>query len=100
LRSRFEARGGLPPFRLVFDQKARHATLLRLMRPGERRTALPCVLHLPDMGSARVTCNVPGAKLDYDARRYVRPSFVSISFSPATPDHPRVEYERSSTRWK
>ena len=93
LRSRFGGDPNSPPFTLAFNQRVNHATLLGLMQPGERRTVLPCVLHLPDMGSARVTCNVPGAKLDYDARRYVSPPFVSIAFPPATAGHRRVEYE-------
>jgi hypothetical protein len=62
------------------------------MKPGERRTSLPCVLHMPDMGSARVTCNVRDAKLDYDARRYVNPAFVKVGFPPATREHPLVQY--------
>jgi len=83
----------VPPFTLTFDQKANHATLLGLMQPGERRMALPCVLHLPDMGSARITCNVPGAKLDCDARRWKVPAlFVSVAFPAATPAHPHIEY--------
>jgi hypothetical protein len=97
LRSRFGGSSNLPPFRLAFNQKARHATLLGLMQPGERRMALPCVLHLPDMGSARITCNLPDAKLDYDARRRVHPPFVSVAFPPATAAHPLVEYELEVT---
>jgi hypothetical protein len=93
LRSRWNADTNLPPFQLAFNQKAKHATVLGLMRPGERRASLPCLLHLPDMGSARVTCNVADAKLDYDARRYVPVPFVSMAFPPASPEHPRVEYE-------
>ena len=80
MRSRFSGETNLPPFTLAFNQKANHATLLGLMPPGERRTRLPCVLHMPDMGSARVTCNVRDAKLDYDARRYVNPAFVKLRF--------------------
>ncbi len=92
LRSRFAGETNLPPFTLTFNQKANHATLLGLMQPGERRTGLPCVLHMPDMGSARVTCNVRDAKLDYDARRYVNPAFVKVTFPPATREHPLVQY--------
>lgn len=84
--------GQEPPFTLAFNQKLNHATLLGLMAPGERRMALPCVLHLPDLGSVRITCNIPGAKLDYDARRRVKPPFVRIAFPPATASQPRVEY--------
>jgi len=80
------------PFALAFDQKANHATLLGLMKPGVRRMALPCILHLPDMGTLRITCNVPGATLDYDARRAVKPACVRIGFPSATAATPRAEY--------
>ena len=92
LRSDFTPDAELPPFTLSFDQKANHATLLGLMQPGERRMRLPCVLHLPDMGTLRITCNVRGAMLDYDARRFVKPSFVQVVFPPATAIRRRVEY--------
>ena len=92
LRSHYTGGSNLPPFRLRFNQKANHATLLGLMQPGERRTSLPCVLHLPDMGSARLTCNVRGAKLDYDARRYVKAPYVSVAFPAASARHPLVQY--------
>jgi len=81
-----------PPFTLTFDQKRNHATLLGLMKPGERQVNLPCVLHLPDLGTLRITCNVRGAKLDYDARRFVKTPFVRIAFPPATVRQPHVEY--------
>ena len=81
-----------PPFTLTFHQKLNHATLLGMMKPGERRMSLPCVLHLPGMGSLRITCNAPGASLDYDARRRVEPPFVRIAFPPAAVDDEPVEY--------
>ena len=80
------------PFALTFEQRANHATLLGLMKPGDRRMALPCVLHLPDMGTLRITCNVPGATLDYDARRFVKPASVRIGFPPAAAAASHVEY--------
>ena len=92
LRSDYAPGVETPPFTLTFNQKLNHATLLGLMLPGELRMALPCVLHLPDMGTVRITCNVPGAKLDYDARRRAKPAFVRVAFPPATARQPRVEY--------
>lgn len=92
LRSRFVPGVSNPPFVLKFDQKANHATLLGLMEAGERRVALPAVLHLPDLGSVRIRSNIKGAKLDYDARRLVKPSFVEISFPPATAAQRTVDY--------
>ena len=83
---------GAPAFLLEFKQKANHATLLGLMRPGERRMKLPCVLHLPDMGSARIVGSEPGLMLDYDAQRDVKLPFVRIAFPPATARQRHVEY--------
>ncbi len=94
LSLRSECAGGAvaPPFTVTFDQKANHATLLGLMEPGERQMGVPCLLHLPDMGTLRITCDAPGVKLDYDARRSVKPAFVSVAFPAATAKRPRVEY--------
>ncbi len=92
LRSDYVAGKAVAAFRLQFNQRKNHATLLGLMQPGERRVGLPCVLHLPDLGSARITCNVPGWKLDYDARRFVPQPLVRIEFPCATAEHPQVEY--------
>lgn len=93
LRSHFVPGVSNPPFVLRFDQHANHATLLGLMAAGERRVALPCVLHLPDLGSVRIRSDAPGARLDYDARRFVKPSFVQVLFPPATASQPSVEYQ-------
>lgn len=93
LRSRFVPGVSNPPFVLKFDQKANHATLLGLMPPGERSVVLPGVLHLPDLGSVRIRSNVKGAKLDYDARRALKPNFVEVSFPPATAAQPDVSYQ-------
>ena len=79
----------VPPFVLTFNQKANHATLLGRMQPGARQMELPCVLHLPDMGSLRITGK---GRLDYDARRYVKPAFVRIAFPPATVQERHREY--------
>ena len=89
LRSDYATGVEPPPFVLMFNQKANHATLLGLMKPGDRQMNLPCVLHLPDMGSLRITGK---GKLDYDARRFVQPSFVRIAFPPATAQQRHVEY--------
>ncbi len=47
LRSDYAAGPEAPPFTLTFNQKLNHATLLGLMKPGERQMGLPCLLHLP-----------------------------------------------------
>lgn len=81
-----------PPFTLKFNQKSNHAALLGRMKPGERQMSLPCVLHLPDMGTLRISCNVRDAKLDYDARRSVKPAFVTIAFPPASAPQGNLVY--------
>lgn len=97
LRSDYVAGGEVPPFVLAFNQKTNHATLLGLMKPGERRVSLPCVLHLPDMGSLRITATTKTVMLDYDARRRVRVpfpphTFVRVAFPAATAQQRHVEY--------
>ena len=93
LRSDYAGGAEAPPFLLEFNQKANHATLLGLMKPGERRMSLPCVLHLPDMGSLRISANNSAERLDYEARRSVPTPFVSISFPAATALRKQVEYQ-------
>ena len=95
VRSRYVEGRKAEPLALTFQQRLNHATLLGLVKPGERKTSLPAVLHLPDMGSFRITCNQPGQKLDYDARRWTKVPFVSVGFPPATKAQPVVEY-----RWE
>jgi len=95
VRSRHVEGRTLAPLRLTFRQRTNHTTLLGLVKPGELKTALPAVLHLPDMGSFRITCNRPGQKLDYDARRYVQTPFVSVGFPAATKEQSLIEY-----RWE
>jgi hypothetical protein len=92
IRSRFIEGQTTAPLVLTFNQHSNHATLLGLMPPHEQRVLLPAVLHLPDMGSVRITANAPGWKLDCDARRNVPQPFVRISFPPATRTAPRLEY--------
>ena len=94
LRSDYAVGVEAPAFTLTFDQKANHATLLGLMKPGERRMSLPCVFHLPDLGTVRITG--PGS-LEYDASRRAKPAFVRIAFPPATAERRRVAYRLEVT---
>ena len=80
-----------PPLTLRFDQKRSHATVLGRMKPHVRQVATPCLLHVPDHGTFRVTCDVPGQALDYDARRYAG-RWVQAAFPPADSRHPTVTY--------
>ncbi len=80
-----------PPVTLRFDQRKSHATVLGRMKPRTLQVALPCVLHVPDHGTLRVTCDPPGLTLNYDARRYAG-RWVEAAFPPADSRHPVVTY--------
>jgi hypothetical protein len=73
-----------------FDKHKNHATLLGLM-PGKRKTALPAVLHMPDMGSLRVSAGV-GVLVDYNARRNQAEEFISVSLPPANKEQGVLKY--------
>ena len=60
-----------------FDKNKNHATLLGLM-PAKGKTRLPALLHLPDMGTFRLTADVPGAIVNYDAGRYQGKGHISV----------------------
>ncbi|MDA8378946.1 MAG: hypothetical protein M0Z50_18290 [Planctomycetia bacterium] len=117
IRSRY-ARGLVPqPMVLNFNQLANHATLLGRMEsqqlaplsiipangaPASRARSpqvmlLPCIMHLPDLGSVRITGGHAATGLGYDALRSgfggtaTRP-YVKISFPPADARHPVVDY--------
>jgi hypothetical protein len=65
------------------------------MPPDEAAMNLPCVLHLPDMGSLRITASLPETKLGYSASRTVEPPmvrYVHVVFPAATAERPMVEY--------
>ena len=92
LRSEFHAGDPSLPFVLGFDQKQNHATLLGRLADTGLQMKLPCLLHLPDMGTMRVTSPDKTATLNYDARRLDDRRFVRIEFPPATATQPVVEY--------
>ena len=94
LMSDYAAGVEAPPFVLAFHHRLNHATLLGRMAPGGKQMSLPCVLHLPDMGSLRVT---GAGALDYSASRSAQPPFVRIAFPPATAEHPHCEYRLEVT---
>ena len=77
---------------ITFNQLTNHATLLGRMDKCRQAMQIPCVLHLPDLGTARITCNVPGVTLGYDALRFAKTPFVAVTFPPATAANPVVEY--------
>ncbi len=79
-------------FLFNISQTANHATLLGILKGDEQKIVLPAVLHCPDMGTLRVTCNIPGQTVDYDAKRYIDHPYVKIDFPAATATNKKVEY--------
>lgn len=74
-----------------FDQRKNHTTLLGLM-PDRKKTELPAVLHLPDMGTFQVTSNQPEACVHFDASRKKGNKFVSVKLPAATSQQSEVIY--------
>jgi len=76
---------------LRFNPDIDHATLLGHVTPTGDVT-LPALLHLPGMGSLRITAaGAAKSALHYDARRSGTP-FVAVAFPAATADHKSIEY--------
>jgi hypothetical protein len=87
------------PFTIKMNQELNHITVLGVMKEA-KKVALPCLIHLPDMGTFRVTSNNPEAELLVDGRRKssevtndVEHSFVSVSFPCATSKYPKITYK-------
>jgi hypothetical protein len=91
IRSHFVTGAPGDPLILRFDPKVAHATLLGRM-PSDRQVALPCVLHVPDHGTFRITCDAADVRLGYDARRFVPEPYVDVTFPAATKERPQLEY--------
>lgn len=92
IRSRFSGSADDRPFTLRFDPSISHATLLGRM-PAAQQVTLPCLLHVPDHGTFRVSSDVKDAALGYDARRFVPEPYVEVTFPAATKDRPSIEYK-------
>ena len=87
------------PFNITFNQELNYTTVLGIMKE-RNKVALPCLIHLPDMGTFRVTSNVSGLELFTEARRAnsegkgcLKHNFVSISFPAASDKHPQIIYQ-------
>ena len=86
-------------FTIKINQELNHITVLGVMKEA-KKVSLPCVIHLPDMGTFRVTSNIPEAEILVDGRRKssevennIEHSFVSVSFPCATSQHPKITYQ-------
>jgi len=74
-----------------FDKHENHTTLLGLMT-DIRKTRLPALLHLPDMGTFRVAADKPGIIVDYDASRKGKENYIAVVLPTATAQQPVLRY--------
>jgi len=96
LRSQFTAENPPPPLVLNFNPHLNHATLLGLINE-DSSVPLPALLHLPDLGTFRITSSPDhGPALGYDAFRYDQgkgDDYVRVTFSAATAALPQIDYD-------
>jgi hypothetical protein len=83
-----------PAVEFRFNKRKNHATLLGLM-PEKRKTVLPAVLHMPDMGSLQVSANVAGVLVDYNARRNQADEFIAVKLPAADKEQGTLRYSFS-----
>jgi hypothetical protein len=81
------------PFLFEIEQHANHATLLGIINEKDGSIRLPGVLHFPDMGTLRVTCNVTNASVQCSAQRFIEHSFVKIHLPAATAEQKKIIYQ-------
>jgi hypothetical protein len=106
LRSHFAVGDPPPPLALNFNPHLNHATLLGMLNE-DGSVRLPALLHLPDLGTLRITSRTPGASaLGFDARRFdeiqmakreapagTAADYVHITFSAASSLVHDVDYD-------
>jgi hypothetical protein len=96
LGSHFSAGNPPPPLVLNFNPHLNHATLLGLINE-DSSVRLPALLHLPDLGTFRITSRAGrNLALGYDALRYgggkQADDYVRVTFPAATAALPQVDY--------
>lgn len=97
LRSRWQAGSNVLPFDIMIGQKINHATVLGVIEK-DNQIKFPCILHLPSMGTFRVSCNQPDIFLNYNANRAktLKDPFVKVGFSGADEQNPDIKYTLES----
>jgi hypothetical protein len=74
-----------------FGKDLNNATLLGVMN-SRKKTRLPAVLHLPDMGTFQLVADKSGVIVDYDASRKEGENFISLVLPEATSKQGSVKY--------
>lgn len=84
--------GHSQPFLFEIEHHVNHATLLGMIDDQDGSIRLPAVLHFPDMGTLRISCNIPGVNVQCSAQRFIEHSFVKVHFPAATAAQPTLVY--------
>ena len=63
-----------------------------MMNGNNGAVTLPAILHFPDMGTLRVTCNIPGTTVQYSSQRFIEHPFVKMQFAAADSSRQKIEY--------
>ena len=96
LRSHFSAANPPPPLVLTFNSYLNHATLLGILNP-DGSIRLPALLHLPDLGSFRITASrAGGLALGYDALRHEENPSPTKAMSAQEGDYVKVTFPAAS----
>ncbi|MEI9944992.1 MAG: hypothetical protein WDN26_12345 [Chitinophagaceae bacterium] len=80
------------PFLFNIEQHLNHATLLGMTGEGNDTISLPAILHLPDMGTLRVTSNIDHIKVKVTAKRFIEHPYVRLEFPVANANNKKVVY--------
>lgn len=96
LRSQFSAGSPPPALVLPFNPHLNHATLLGIIN-DDSSVRVPALLHLPDLGTFRITSgDGQHVALGYDALRYRHAAqandYVRVTFPAATAAQPELDY--------
>lgn len=94
IRSRYQGKH-TGSFAFTVSQVANHATVLGLMTE-QQQMRFPCLLHLPGMGTFRMSASEPDLTFAYDASRQVTQPFVKLELAGADEKHPDITYRLES----
>lgn len=80
------------PFIFNVDHHANHATLLGMMHGEDGAIALPAILHMPDMGTLRVTTDSRLTTVQASAKRFIDHPYFKLEFAAATRQQQKIVY--------
>ncbi len=79
-------------FLFNIEQHINHASLLGIIDDKDDGIGLPAILHLPDMGTLRVTADVTGTRIKTTAMRFIEHPYVRLEFPAASEKNKKIVY--------